>query len=146
MVRLQRAESHQFHRSNPLDSSEPTSHVILEESQARTNTSKLAATLTFFVPNIPEHRSSFHSDEGRWQFLCRRQYGELATKIGRSGRRLIADGYYEYLGEKLVTPLLSGDRDPTSAIDAFMEQLDYYNLTRDLVVENLMETRTKQVW
>eukprot|EP01057_Protomagalhaensia_wolfi_P002081 Protomagalhaensia_wolfi_Nauph_80__2080@NODE_2330_length_1125_cov_17_283610_g1825_i0_p1_GENE_NODE_2330_length_1125_cov_17_283610_g1825_i0NODE_2330_length_1125_cov_17_283610_g1825_i0_p1_ORF_typecomplete_len364_score80_31RFC1/PF08519_12/2_8e30AAA_assoc_2/PF16193_5/0_0039_NODE_2330_length_1125_cov_17_283610_g1825_i0421094 len=71
----------------------------------------------------------------------KRQFGELAAKTGRAGRRLVADGYYEALGDELMEVLGDHNLDIPERIEAFFEDLGTYGLTRDLVLENLMETR-----
>eukprot|EP01056_Protomagalhaensia_sp_Gyna25_P000497 Protomagalhaensia_sp_Gyna_25__496@NODE_1235_length_2039_cov_20_101000_g986_i0_p1_GENE_NODE_1235_length_2039_cov_20_101000_g986_i0NODE_1235_length_2039_cov_20_101000_g986_i0_p1_ORF_typecomplete_len652_score134_88RFC1/PF08519_12/1e02RFC1/PF08519_12/1_9e30AAA/PF00004_29/1_4e12AAA/PF00004_29/3e03Rad17/PF03215_15/2_5e12BRCT/PF00533_26/3_7e07AAA_5/PF07728_14/7_2e07RuvB_N/PF05496_12/6_1e07NACHT/PF05729_12/4_2e03NACHT/PF05729_12/8_5e05AAA_2/PF07724_14/0_00018AAA_22/PF13401_6/0_0015AAA_16/PF13191_6/0_000 len=71
----------------------------------------------------------------------KRQFGELAAKTGRAGRRLITDGYYEALGDELMEVLGDQNLDVPERIEEFFDDLGSYGLTRDLVLENLMETR-----
>eukprot|EP01055_Gregarina_sp_Pseudo9_P006002 Gregarina_sp_Pseudo_9__6001@NODE_995_length_1992_cov_5_190988_g933_i0_p2_GENE_NODE_995_length_1992_cov_5_190988_g933_i0NODE_995_length_1992_cov_5_190988_g933_i0_p2_ORF_typecomplete_len158_score35_46RFC1/PF08519_12/5_2e10DUF3245/PF11595_8/0_049HNF1_N/PF04814_13/2_8e02HNF1_N/PF04814_13/17_NODE_995_length_1992_cov_5_190988_g933_i066539 len=53
----------------------------------------------------------------------------------------MADGYYEALGDELVRVLKEDSLDVPERIEEFMENIAAYGLSKDLVLENLMETR-----
>eukprot|EP01054_Gregarina_sp_Poly1_P004922 Gregarina_sp_Poly_1__4921@NODE_260_length_10473_cov_240_642802_g227_i0_p2_GENE_NODE_260_length_10473_cov_240_642802_g227_i0NODE_260_length_10473_cov_240_642802_g227_i0_p2_ORF_typecomplete_len665_score124_89RFC1/PF08519_12/3_4e30AAA/PF00004_29/7_4e14Rad17/PF03215_15/8_9e14RuvB_N/PF05496_12/2_1e08AAA_2/PF07724_14/3_3e06AAA_5/PF07728_14/3_7e06BRCT/PF00533_26/1_2e05AAA_6/PF12774_7/6_9e05AAA_22/PF13401_6/0_002AAA_33/PF13671_6/0_0031AAA_3/PF07726_11/0_0018NTPase_1/PF03266_15/0_05AAA_14/PF13173_6/0_002 len=71
----------------------------------------------------------------------RRQLSEIAAHTGKAGRRLVSDGYYEALGDELIGVLKEQSLEIQGRIDEFLENIAAYGLTKDLVLENLLETR-----
>lgn len=75
----------------------------------------------------------------------KRQLSELAMKLGRGGRRFVADGYFECLGDVVVAPLLKEKEDPAVRVEKFLELAEKYKLSKAMIIENLMDTRINVV-